>query len=76
MTGARCSDRAMLELPGNRAGHPCVTKDVGVMAQGTKGQTRAWLPVRAPDRSGGRLPTIAHDIRRHAREGPEAIQRP
>jgi hypothetical protein len=63
MTGNQRSDRAMPELLGNPAGSACVTKDNGVPAQGTKGQIRAWLPVRASGYSGDWLPIVGQIVR-------------
>jgi hypothetical protein len=62
MTGNRRSDRAMPELPDNRAGNACVAKDNGVPAQRTKGQIRTWLPVRAPGCRGDWLPIVAQSV--------------
>jgi hypothetical protein len=76
MTGARRSDRAMPELPGNRVGNACVAEDDGVPAHGTKGQIRAWLSFERLVATAIASQSSPKTSRRHAREGTGAMQRP
>jgi hypothetical protein len=72
----RRSDRAMPELPGNRAGNACVAKDDGVPARGTKGQIRACCLFERMGAAAIGFQSSPKTSRRHARQGAGAMQCP
>ena len=76
MTGNRRSDRAMPELPGNRAGNACVTKDYAVPVQRTKGQIRVGCQFERLVAAAIGSQSSPKTSQPHARERPGAIQCP